>query len=102
MSITQRPKAASRCVPARLCRKPPNHSKNNLKYKTLITQEFLKKNILASNLMFMSTAHKKEHIDLYLYHLEKIFRLIADCENGLDIKKLLKTRSSQKGFKRFN
>tara|TARA_B100001063_G_C16740470_1_gene544498 strand:- start:221 stop:1534 length:1314 start_codon:yes stop_codon:yes gene_type:complete len=78
------------------------NSKNNLKYKTLITQEFLKKNILASNLMFMSTAHKKEHIDLYLYHLEKIFKIIADCENGLDIKKILKTRSSQKGFKRFN
>jgi len=77
-------------------------SKNNIKYKTLITQEFLKKNILASNLLFASTAHKKEHVDLYLYHLDKIFKLIAKCEDGLDIDKLLKTRVCHEGFRRTN
>ena len=78
------------------------NSKNNLKYKTLITQEFLKKNILATNLLFISTAHKKENIDLYLYHLDKIFKLIAKCEDGLNIHDLLKTRVSYKGFRRIN
>lgn len=78
------------------------NSNNNLKYKTLITQEFLKKKILASNLLFLSTAHKKENIDLYLYNLDKIFSLISKCEDGLNIDKLLKTRICQKGFKRIN
>ncbi|MDA7810728.1 aminotransferase class III-fold pyridoxal phosphate-dependent enzyme [Candidatus Pelagibacter sp.] len=78
------------------------NSKNNLKYKTLITQEFLKKNILATNLLFISTAHKKENIDLYLYHLDKIFKLIAKCEDGLNINDLLKTRVCYKGFRRIN
>tara|TARA_B100000787_G_C15918619_1_gene175697 strand:- start:57 stop:515 length:459 start_codon:yes stop_codon:yes gene_type:complete len=78
------------------------NSKNNLKYKTLITQEFLKKNILATNLLFASTAHKKENIDLYLHHLDKVFKLIAKCEDGLNINDLLKTRVSYKGFRRIN
>ena len=36
------------------------NSKNNLKYKTLITQEFLKKNILATNLLFLFLLLKKK------------------------------------------
>ena len=35
------------------------NSKKNMQYKTLITQEMLKKKILASNLIFCSTSHKE-------------------------------------------
>ena len=35
-------------------------SKNNLKYRKLITQEMLKKGFLASNTIYVSTAHKKK------------------------------------------
>ena len=53
------------------------NKENNLIYKTFLTQEFLKKNILASNMIYISTAHKKKHIDKYFYNLEKIFKTIS-------------------------
>jgi glutamate-1-semialdehyde 2,1-aminomutase len=77
-------------------------SKNHLKYKTLITQEFLKKNMLASNSIYVSTAHSKKIIEEYLFYLDKIFNLIAKCENGLKIDSLLKTRVCHSGFQRVN
>ena len=39
----------------------------------------------------------------YLYHLEKVFNLISDCENnGRNIDSLLENPISQKGFSRLN
>ena len=40
-------------------------SKNSNKYKTLITQEMLKNNILASNQMYISTVHTNKLIRRY-------------------------------------
>ena len=76
--------------------------KNNLKYKTLITQEMLKENILASNTVYVSLKHEDEHIQLYFEKLEKIFKLIYECENGMNIDKLLKDQVSSPGFSRLN
>ena len=75
---------------------------NWLKYKTLITQEMLKKGILASNLVYVCTEHSNEIIDLYFEHLDSIFKIVAECENGLDVNKLLVGPVCQTGFKRLN
>ena len=78
------------------------NGKNPLKYKTLITQEMLKNNILASNTVYLSTAHSDEHLKEYFYHLEKIFKIISECENGRNIDALLESPVSQTTFKRLN
>ena len=76
-------------------------SHNFLKYKTLITQEMLKNNILASNIIFLSTAHQHEHMELYANKLDGIFSVISECEhNSLEIDSLLEGPVCHSGFKR--
>ena len=58
-------------------------------YKTLITQELLKKNILATNKMFISVLHNKKNLQNYLEQLNKVFSLIKRIENGENINKFL-------------
>ena len=48
--------------------------KNNLLYKTYITQEMLKKGFFASNLIYLSTKHTKAIIDKYIISLDKVFK----------------------------
>ena len=76
--------------------------KNNISYKTLITQEMLKKGILAANSIYVSIAHEQEHIDFYFDQLEKIFSLVSDCENGRKIEDLLDGPPAHSGFSRLN
>ena len=71
-------------------------------YKTLITQEMLKKGYLASTSCYASTTHTKEIIDNYIEVLEPIFKLISQCENGRDINSLLEGPVCHGGFKRLN
>jgi glutamate-1-semialdehyde 2,1-aminomutase len=77
-------------------------SKNALAYKTLITQEMLKKSYLASNCLYVSTAHTKDIIDGYFEALDPIFKTIQDCENGRDVLVLLDGPICHSGFKRLN
>ena len=77
-------------------------SKNFVKYKTLITQELLKDSILASNVIYFSTKHSQTMIDKYMISLERVFKLIAECENGRNIDQLLETKSSYNFFQRLN
>lgn len=77
-------------------------SKNALKYKTLITQEMLKRGYLATNTVYSSTAHTNQVIDDYFENLDHIFSLISDCENGLEIDGLLDGDICHGGFKRLN
>ena len=77
-------------------------SKNNLSYKTLITQEMLKKGYLATNLIFVSTEHSSEIIDGYFENLDQVFKLIKECEEGRDVKSLLEGPVCHSGFKRLN
>ena len=78
-------------------------SENNLKYKTLITQEMLKKNFLASNAIYTTVVHKQSIINKYSNELEKIFKIISDCENQrLDIDKLITGPVCHSGFQRLN
>jgi len=74
-----------------------------LKYKTYITQEMLKNNILASNVIYVCTEHGQEEIDNYLQVLEPLFKIISDCENReLSINVLLDGPVCHGGFKRLN
>jgi glutamate-1-semialdehyde 2,1-aminomutase len=78
-------------------------SEDWLKYKTLITQEMLKKGILASNSVYVCTEHKLEYVNSYFTELEPIFKVISDCEKGnVDINQLLESPVCHGGFKRLN
>jgi len=76
--------------------------KNFMKYKTFITQELLKNNILGSNLVFVSMAHNEKNILKYYDILNKTFSKIKKFEDGLDINNYLKANVAQSGFKRLN
>jgi glutamate-1-semialdehyde 2,1-aminomutase len=77
-------------------------SKNNLAYKTLITQEMLDKGYLAATSVYVCTEHSPEIVKDYLANLDPIFKLIKECEEGRDILELLKSPICHGGFKRLN
>ena len=77
-------------------------SKNSLAYKTLITQEMLKKGFLASNLVYSCTKHSNKIIEKYFKNLDEVFVLIRDCEDGKDIEDLLEGPVCHSGFERLN
>ena len=79
------------------------NSKHALEYKTLITQEMLKKGFLASTNFYACTEHTNEHLDLYLTALNEIYEIIGKCESEiLDVNKLLEGPVCHSGFKRLN
>ena len=73
-----------------------------IKYKTYITQEMLKNNILATNLFYACTEHTSQHIDIYSEVLDYIFKNIRECEEGKSIDQLLKGHVCHSGFQRLN
>ena len=77
-------------------------SKFALEYKTLITQEMLKKSYLAGTSIYVATVHTKEIVDRFFAELEPVFALIKDCEDGRDVKSLLDGPTCSSGFKRLN
>ena len=77
-------------------------SKNNLKYKTLVTQEMLKKGFLSTPLLFSSTAHNEDVIKIYIDALDECFALVKQCEEGVSADSLLEGRVCHNGFKRLN
>jgi len=77
-------------------------SENALAYKTLITQEMLKKGYLAATAVYACTAHTPAIIKEYLENLEPIFRTIKECEEGRDVMELLEGPIAHNGFKRLN
>lgn len=74
----------------------------SLAYKTLITQEMLSKGYLASNSVYVSTAHTPEIIEGYANALSDVFGLIRECMNGRDVNKLLKGPICHSEFRRLN
>jgi glutamate-1-semialdehyde 2,1-aminomutase len=77
-------------------------SDNHLAYKTLITQEMLKKGYLASNSVYASIVHTPSLVDTYFDELEPIFSIISECGNGRDVLQLLNGPICHSGFKRLN
>ena len=51
-------------------------------YRFFITSEFLKKNILATSLIYLSKTHTKKQIDLYLRLTDEIFKKISYFEKN--------------------
>ena len=77
-------------------------SPKRLEYKTLITQEMLKKGYLASNAVFACTSHHSEIVSSYFDALDPVFGMVADCENGEIIEDLLEGPVCHAGFARLN
>ena len=77
-------------------------SNNFNKYRTLIAQEMYKKSILASNAIYVSTAHSKENFLKYFSSLQSVFEIIAKCEDGDKIDYYLDVPEIKKFFKRLN
>jgi len=77
-------------------------SANWLKYKTFITQEMLKNNILASNAVYVSTCHNEKQIKKYFKILDGIFCKIKKFEKGLNVDKYLHSPTCHSSFKRLN
>jgi glutamate-1-semialdehyde 2,1-aminomutase len=78
------------------------NSNNALAYKTLITQEMLKKGYLAANSVYACIEHKQAIVDRYFTELDPIFAIIKQCEDGLDVGTLLEGPLCHSGFKRLN
>jgi len=79
------------------------NSANAAAYKTLITQDMLKKGFLASTHFYASTAHTNEHLNSYFEALDGIYATIAKCESEvLNINDLLEGPVCHSGFKRLN
>ena len=73
-----------------------------LEYKTLITQEMLKRGYLASTSVHVSTAHTAETVDRYFAALDPVFALIRECEDGRPVESLLEGPVCDSGFRRLN
>jgi glutamate-1-semialdehyde aminotransferase len=78
-------------------------SGKNLEYKTLITQEMLKKGFLASTNFYAAIVHTDKEFDKYFVALDEVYHSIRKCENGeLNIYDLLEVPVCHTGFQRLN
>ncbi len=77
-------------------------SKNNLKYKTFISQEMLKRGFLASNTIFLTIYHNKKVINNYIKNLDPIFAKIKEFETNKKNYKFLEGPVCHTTFKRLN
>jgi glutamate-1-semialdehyde 2,1-aminomutase len=62
----------------------------------------LKSGFLATTTIYVSIAHNKKILKKYFNCLDKLFLIIAKCENGDDIYRYLKTKESETDFARLN
>jgi glutamate-1-semialdehyde 2,1-aminomutase len=77
-------------------------SEQCLAYKTLITQQMLRKGYLAGNSVYVCTEHTPEVLDGFFEALDPVFSLIQECEQGRDVLPLLNGPLCHAGFKRLN
>ena len=76
--------------------------KNNLIYKTFITQEMLKRGFLASNLIYLNIHHNKKIVNLYLKNLEIVFKSLSKNIKLKKNKSMLNGPVCHGTFKRLN
>ena len=73
------------------------------KFRTLITQEMLKRGYLATTLIYPCVEHSDEIIDNYLNDLNDVFKLIRSCQDEVNnIDELLDGDVCHTGFSRLN
>ncbi len=78
------------------------NSPNALAYKTIVTQEMLKKGFLATNCVYACTEHSKKMVNEYITELDPIFAIIKECEDGREINSILEGPLCHNGFARLN
>jgi glutamate-1-semialdehyde 2,1-aminomutase len=79
------------------------NSDHGMEYKTLVTQEMLKKGFLASTNFYACTAHTDDKITAYFDALDDVYHTISQCEKGNKIiSELLEGPVCHSGFKRLN
>ena len=78
-----------------------NNEHPNL-YKTLITQEMLKKGFLASNTTYLCTSHTENILNNYCIALDEVFSLLSTCDSYKEVQGLLNNPICHSGFKRLN
>ncbi len=78
------------------------NSPNKLLYKTLITQEMMKRGYIAGTSIYICVEHTQDIIDKYFINLEPVFDLIKECEDGRDVNSFLKGPVCHDSFKRLN
>ena len=71
---------------------------HHIKRKTFLTQEMLKKKILATNMIYITVFHNKDNIKKYIKILDKVFKDISEKK----IKNILKSKLCFKPIKRLN
>lgn len=76
--------------------------KNNLIYKTFITQEMLKKNIIAGQSIYVCVDHDEVNLERYFDNLNEIFKIIKKNNNNDKLKKLLNGPVCNSDFQRMN
>jgi glutamate-1-semialdehyde aminotransferase len=65
-------------------------NKNNLYFKTFISQEFLKKKLLASNAIYLCTEHNMKILNNYFDILDTVFfKINRSIKDNIDPQKLL-------------
>jgi glutamate-1-semialdehyde 2,1-aminomutase len=75
-------------------------NKNNLYYKTYISQEFLKKKILAANSIYLCVDHNKNIINRYFDILDSIFyKIKKSIDSNSDVEKLLEGPACNSGIR---
>ncbi len=77
-------------------------SEFNLEYKTLITQEMLKRGYLASNTVYVCTEHTQKILNEYEKALDEVFKIIGECEQGKPVSEFLDGPVCYKDFKRLS
>ena len=74
----------------------------HMAYKTLITQEMLKKGFLAGTATYVSLQHTPAVLGRYFEALGFVFEKIAQCESRNSIESLIEGPIAYAGFKRLN
>jgi glutamate-1-semialdehyde 2,1-aminomutase len=68
----------------------------------LITQEMLKKGLLATTSVYVCTEHTPPVVDEYLEALDPLFAVVKECETGRPVDDLLEGPVCHAGFRRLN
>lgn len=77
-----------------------DYNEKNQAIKTLFTQEMLKRGFLAMTSVYVSYAHKPEHVKKYLKEVDEVFGIINKAIREEKIEKLLRGPIAQSGFQR--
>jgi|TARA_B110000971_G_scaffold40588_1_gene39792 glutamate-1-semialdehyde 2,1-aminomutase len=74
----------------------------NLLYKTLVTQEMLKRGYLVGNSVYTCTEHTYDILKDYEATLDEVFSMIAKCEKNQSVEELLDGPVCHSDFRRLN